>query len=78
VLAGHTHGGQIALPGHGALTTRSALGRHYDAGPFHFAAFNRRGWTTLYVNAGIGTSLLPLRFAAPPRFAVIDLMPRVD
>jgi len=78
VLAGHTHGGQIALPGHGALTTRSALGRHYDAGAFHFAAFNRRGWTTLYVNAGVGTSLLPLRFAAPPRLAVIDLLPRVE
>lgn len=78
VLAGHTHGGQIALPGHGALTTRSALGRHYDAGAFHFAAFNRRGWTTLYVNAGFGTTLLPLRFAAPPRLAVVDLLPRVE
>jgi hypothetical protein len=78
VLAGHTHGGQIALPGHGALTTRSALGAHYDAGVFHFAAFNRRGWTTLYVNAGVGTTLLPLRFAAPPRLAVVDLLPRVE
>jgi predicted MPP superfamily phosphohydrolase len=78
VLAGHTHGGQIALPGQGALITRSALGRHYDAGTFHFAAFNRRGWTTLYVNAGFGTTLLPLRFAAPPRLAVVELLPRVD
>jgi predicted MPP superfamily phosphohydrolase len=78
VLAGHTHGGQIALPGQGALTTRSALGRHYDAGTFHFAAFNRRGWTTLYVNPGFGTSLLPLRFAAPPRLAVVELLPRVE
>ncbi|HUO85832.1 MAG TPA: hypothetical protein VM617_00460, partial [Thermoanaerobaculia bacterium] len=76
VLAGHTHGGQIALPFHGALTTRSGLGRHYDAGTFDFAAFNRRGRTTLYVNSGVGTSLLPLRFAAPPRLAIVDLTPR--
>lgn len=78
VLAGHTHGGQIALPGQGALITRSALGTHYDAGAFHFASFNRRGWTTLYVNAGFGTSFVPLRFAAPPRLAVVDLLPRVE
>jgi hypothetical protein len=76
VLAGHTHGGQIALPFFGALTTRSALGRHYDSGVFHFAAFNPRGWTTLYVNPGFGTTFLPLRFAAPPRYAVVDLTPR--
>ncbi|HEX6202506.1 MAG TPA: hypothetical protein VF100_05840, partial [Thermoanaerobaculia bacterium] len=78
VLAGHTHGGQLALPGLGALTTRSGLGRHYDAGAFHLASFNRRGWTTLYVNAGVGTSFVPLRFAAPPRLAVVDLLPRVE
>jgi predicted MPP superfamily phosphohydrolase len=78
VLAGHTHGGQIALPGHGALTTRSGLGRHFDAGAFHLAAFNRRGWTTLYVNPGVGTSFVPLRFTAPPRLAVVDLLPRVE
>lgn len=78
VLAGHTHGGQIALPLQGALTTRSGLGRHYDTGVFQLAAFNRRGWTTLYVNGGFGTSLLPLRFAAPPRLGIVDLTPRSD
>jgi predicted MPP superfamily phosphohydrolase len=76
VLAGHTHGGQIALPVLGPLTTRSALGRHYDAGVFHFAAFNPRGWTTLYVNPGVGTTFVPLRFAAPPHWAIVDLGPR--
>jgi predicted MPP superfamily phosphohydrolase len=75
VLAGHTHGGQVRLPFVGALTTRSALGPYYDYGRFDFAAPNQRGVTTLYINAGVGTSLLPVRFFCPPRFAVVDLGP---
>jgi hypothetical protein len=73
VLAGHTHGGQVRLPFVGALTTRSALGAFYDYGLFDFAAPNQRGVTTLFINSGIGTSLLPIRFLCPPRFAVIEL-----
>jgi predicted MPP superfamily phosphohydrolase len=75
VLAGHTHGGQVRLPGLGALTTRDALGPFYDLGRFEFAAPNPRGLTTLYVNAGFGTSLLPIRFLCPPRWALIELGP---
>lgn len=73
VLAGHTHGGQVRLPGIGALTTRSPMGPFYDRGLFYFAAPNRQGWTTLYINPGIGMSLLPVRFACPPRWAVVEL-----
>jgi predicted MPP superfamily phosphohydrolase len=73
VLAGHTHGGQIRLPFFGALTTRDALGAYYDYGRFHLASPNPRGMTTLYINAGIGTSVLPIRFWCPPRFAVVEL-----
>jgi predicted MPP superfamily phosphohydrolase len=73
VLAGHTHGGQVRLPGIGALTTRSSLGPYYDYGLYFFAAPNQRGITSLFINAGVGTSLLPLRFFCPPRFAVVDL-----
>ncbi len=73
VLAGHTHGGQVRLPLLGALTTRSSLGPFFDRGVFSFAAPNDRGITTLFINSGIGTSLLPVRFLCPPRYAVIDL-----
>jgi predicted MPP superfamily phosphohydrolase len=73
VLAGHTHGGQVRLPLIGALITRSSLGPYYDYGLFYFAAPNQRGVTSLFINAGVGTSLLPLRFFCPPRFAVVDL-----
>jgi hypothetical protein len=73
VLAGHTHGGQVRLPWFGALTTRCRLGAHYDFGRFLFASPSRRGITTLYLNAGVGTSVLPVRFWCPPRYAVIEL-----
>jgi hypothetical protein len=74
VIAGHTHGGQIRLPFVGALTARDSLGPYYDYGRFEFAAPNARGLTTLFINGGIGTSVLPLRFWCPPRWAVIEVL----
>jgi predicted MPP superfamily phosphohydrolase len=73
VIAGHTHGGQVRLPFAGALTTRSALGAYYDRGRFDFAAPNTRGLTPLFINSGVGMSVLPVRFWCPPRWAVLEL-----
>jgi predicted MPP superfamily phosphohydrolase len=73
VIAGHTHGGQVRLPFFGALTTRNTLGPYYDYGRYEFAAPNARGLTTLFINGGIGTSVLPIRFWCPPRWAVIEV-----
>jgi predicted MPP superfamily phosphohydrolase len=73
VLAGHTHGGQVRLPFFGPLTTRSSLGAFYDRGRFEFAAPTSRGLTTLYINPGVGMSVLPLRFDCPPRWAMVEL-----
>lgn len=73
VLAGHTHGGQVRLPWVGALTTRDTLGPYYDFGRFEFPAPNTRGTTPLYINPGVGTSVLPIRFWCPPRWAVVEL-----
>jgi predicted MPP superfamily phosphohydrolase len=73
VLAGHTHGGQVRIPFFGALTTRSSLGAFYDRGRFEFAAPNDRGLTTLYINPGIGMSVMPVRFDCPPRWALVEL-----
>ena len=73
VLAGHTHGGQVRLPIFGALTTRSSLGAFYDLGRFEFAAPNARGVTTLYINSGVGMSVLPVRFWCPPRWGLVEL-----
>ena len=64
-LAGHTHGGQLSLFGWAPWTP-------IGSGPFN------RGWYEtaagrLYVSRGIGTSILPLRFASRPEVAVFEL-----
>jgi predicted MPP superfamily phosphohydrolase len=69
VLAGHTHGGQIRLPGIGALFSQTNLGRHYASGMFSF------GHTKLYVNRGIGNALVPFRLFCRPELTVIHLLP---
>jgi len=58
VLAGHTHGGQVCLPGIGALLTLTKLPRRFASGLF------REFGTTLYVCRGIG---LEGRFAPQVR-----------
>jgi predicted MPP superfamily phosphohydrolase len=58
MLSGHSHGGQIRLPLAGPLILPS-LGRKYVEGHFQV------GRTQLYVNRGIGTVGLPLRFDCP-------------
>lgn len=64
MLAGHTHGGQFAL-GTWAPVRPPGSGR-YVAGWYRDAA------TALYVSCGIGTSIVPARFGAPPEIAVFD------
>lgn len=64
VLSGHTHGGQIVLPGLGA----PAAARY----PF-VHGLGRRGSSTLFVSRGVGTVVLPVRFNCPPEVAILTL-----
>jgi predicted MPP superfamily phosphohydrolase len=66
VLSGHTHGGQIRIPLIGA-TELPPLGRKYVEGWFRF------GNLQLYVNRGLGTVGLPVRFNCPPEIALLTL-----
>jgi len=68
ILAGHTHGGQIRLPWVGALWV-PGQGKFpkYDAGLFF------QDGTYLYINRGLGTSGIPVRFMCRPEVAVITL-----
>ncbi|HZI18185.1 MAG TPA: metallophosphoesterase [Pyrinomonadaceae bacterium] len=70
--AGHTHGGQVALPLYGALVTLSKFGKKYESG------LHREGETWLYVNRGLGMeggSAPRVRFFARPEITVIELAP---
>jgi predicted MPP superfamily phosphohydrolase len=71
-LAGHTHGGQVALPWYGALITLSKFGKRFEAGLY------RVGDSWLYVNRGIGMEggrLPRVRFCARPEITVIEVGP---
>lgn len=69
-LAGHTHGGQIALPFYGAVITFSKFDKKYEAGRYQV------GETTLYVNRGIGfePQLPKVRLFARPELTLIDVV----
>ena len=71
-LAGHTHGGQVALPFYGAIVTFTKYGKKYEAGEY------KVGDTVLYVNRGLGTEGkfgLRIRFLARPEITVFDIRP---
>jgi predicted MPP superfamily phosphohydrolase len=66
VLSGHTHGGQIRIPLIGAKAL-PPLGRKYVEGWFQF------GNLQLYVNRGLGTVVVPVRFNCPPEITLFTL-----
>ncbi len=66
-LAGHTHAGQVRLPFIGAVIANSKYGQRYAYGEV------REGNSTFFTSAGIGTSVLPVRFLATPEIVVLDL-----
>ena len=69
-LAGHTHGGQVALPIYGALMTMSAYDKRFEGGLYPV------GKTTLYVNRGIGFEphMPRVRFFARPEVTIIEIV----
>ncbi len=71
-LSGHTHGGQVRLPGVGALYTSSRYGERYLEG---WAPPPNPDFGKAYVSRGLGVSLLPLRFNCPAELAVFDITP---
>ncbi|MEE2778299.1 MAG: metallophosphoesterase [Acidobacteriota bacterium] len=65
VLSGHTHGGQIRIPGRGVLVRQSRY--HLDEGAY------RVGSAQLVVSRGLGVSGVPLRLGCPPEGVRIRL-----
>lgn len=65
-LAGHSHGGQVKIPGIGALIT-PYLAKKYKEGLFNI----NNMW--LYTTRGVGTTILPFRINCPPEITEITL-----
>ena len=73
LLAGHTHGGQVCVPGYGALTTNCDLPRGMAKGLHRWPGSD--SW--LHVSAGLGTHpTAPIRFACRPEASLLTLIPR--
>ena len=66
VLSGHTHGGQIVLPGVGAVAAREFPVIEGSA---------RRENTTIFVTRGVGTVYVPVRINCPPEVAILTVRP---
>jgi predicted MPP superfamily phosphohydrolase len=71
VAAGHTHGGQVCVPGYGALVTNCGIDRERVKG--------LHAWDDmwLHVSAGLGTSpYAPVRFACAPEASLLTFVPK--
>jgi predicted MPP superfamily phosphohydrolase len=64
VLAGHTHGGQVVLPGMGAVAARRFPVLAGEA---------TEGHCTLFVSRGVGTVFVPVRINCPPEVQILVL-----
>ena len=64
LLSGHTHGGQICLPGRIPITLDSVLPRHMGSGAWKYR--DMIGYTSV----GAGSSIVPVRFNCPPEITL--------
>ncbi len=72
LLAGHTHGGQVCLPGFGPLVTNCGIDRARARGLSRYGSAGNEAW--LHVSAGLGTSpYAPIRFACRPEATLLTL-----
>lgn len=69
VLSGHTHGGQVVIPGFGAVARREF--------PV-LAGLGTRENTHIFVSRGVGTVYVPIRINCPPEVAIVTLRRQAD
>lgn len=75
IFAGHTHGGQVCVPGFGALVTNCDIPRDQVKGLSIWRHALRSAY--LNVSAGLGTSIYaPVRFACRPEATLLTMLPR--
>jgi uncharacterized protein len=71
MLSGHTHGGQLCLPGGIPIKLEARLPRSMGAGAWQY------GRMAGYTSVGVGTSLLPVRLNCPPEITLHRLRQRM-
>ena len=71
-LAGHTHCGQVNLPLFGRLVHASRMSERWACGLYD------EGGRKLFVTGGVGVSILPIRFRAPPEIVIVTLRASPD
>jgi uncharacterized protein len=69
MLSGHTHGGQICLPGGTALKLNAVLPRGMGAGSWRHQSM------TGYTSTGVGAAVVPVRFSCPAEVTLHHLQP---
>ncbi|MBO0810698.1 MAG: metallophosphoesterase [Microlunatus sp.] len=75
IVAGHTHGGQVCIPGYGALVSNCDLDPRQAKGLSTYQSGGKRSF--LHVSAGLGTSpYAPVRFACRPEATLMTLVAR--
>ena len=67
VLSGHTHGGQVCVPGYGAPIVPSRYGQKYLHGLVQAPA------TQVYISRGLGTVAPPMRYNSSPELTLLTL-----
>jgi uncharacterized protein len=67
LLSGHTHGGQLCLPGSIPITLDSALPRRLGSGPWKYHTMAG------YTSVGVGSSIVVVRFNCPPEITLHHL-----
>jgi uncharacterized protein len=79
LLAGHTHGGQVCIPGRGAIVTNCGIDRARASGLHRHPAVGEADRPWLHVSAGLGTSpYAPVRFGCRPEASLLTLVPRIS
>lgn len=70
ILCGHTHGGQLRIPGFGAILTSSEHWKRFEYGLYA----HETGRAKMFVSAGIGTTFFWKRLFCPPEIVMIELV----